>query len=123
MSGTLLYVEDNPDNLKLMELIVSHVEGLSMISTHTGELGIELARAEEPDVIILDINLPGMNGIEVLKKLGDYKNTRDIPVLALSAAATERDINKGLEAGFLRYLTKPIKVAEIVGAIRDVLES
>jgi len=123
MSGTLLYVEDNPENLELMELIVSRVEGLSMISTHTGELGIELARAEKPDVIILDINLPGMNGIEVLKKLRGYEDTKNTPILALSAAATERDIKKGMDAGFLKYLTKPIQVTDVVDAIKTALEA
>jgi len=122
VSGTMLYVEDNPDNLKLMELIISRVDGLSMISTHTGELGIELARAERPDLIILDINLPGMSGFEALKKLRDCDETKNIPVLALSAAATQRDIDKGLEAGFLRYLTKPIMVPEIIVAIKSALE-
>lgn len=121
MSGTLLYVEDNPENLKLMELIVSRVEGLSMISTHTGELGIELARAEKPDVIILDINLPGMNGIEAVKNLHECESTNKIPVLAISAAATEKDIEKGLEAGFLRYLTKPVQVPQVINAIESAL--
>ncbi len=123
MSGTLLYVEDNPDNIKLMKLIVSRIDGLSMIHTHTGELGIELARAEKPDVIILDINLPGMNGIETLKKLRCHEAVANIPVLALSAAATESDIRKGMEAGFLHYLTKPINVPEVVDAIKKALEA
>lgn len=122
-SGTLLYVEDNPANLRLMELIVSRVEGLSMISTHTGELGVELARVEKPDIIILDINLPGMNGIETLKKLRSYEEIGNVPVLAMSAAATERDIQKGMEAGFLRYLTKPVRVLEVVDAIKAALET
>jgi PAS domain S-box-containing protein len=122
VSGTLLYVEDNPDNLKLMELIVARMEGMAMISTHTGELGIELARAEKPELIILDINLPGMNGIETLKKLQIHESTRNIPVLALSAAATARDIEKGMEAGFLRYLTKPILVPEVMEAIQTVMK-
>ncbi len=121
-SGTMLYVEDNPDNLKLMELIVSRMEGLTMISTHTGELGIEMARAERPDLIILDINLPGMNGIETLKKLQSHASTNKIPVLALSAAATARDIEKGMEAGFLRYLTKPILVPEVMEAINTAMK-
>jgi len=120
--GTMLYVEDNPDNLKLMKLIVSRMEGLTMISTHTGELGIEMARAEKPDLIILDINLPGMSGIETLKKLQSHASTNKIPVLALSAAATARDIEKGMEAGFLRYLTKPILVPEVMEAINTAMK-
>ncbi len=123
INGTVLYVEDNPDNIKLMELIASHIEGLSIISAHNAELGIELAMAEKPNIIILDINLPGMNGIEALKKLRSCKETMNIPVLAMSAAATDRDIEKGMEAGFQSYLTKPIRVPEVVGAIKTVLEA
>ena len=122
LKGTLLYVEDNPENLKLMELIVSYIEGLTMISARTGELGIELARSKKPDIIILDINLPGMNGIEVLKKLSRYKNTKNIPTLALSAAATKSDIKKGIDAGFKRYLTKPVQVSEFVDALKEALK-
>lgn len=123
IDARLLYVEDNPDNLKLMEKIVSLIDGLTMISAHTGELGFELALIEKPDVIILDINLPGLNGIDLLEHLGRYTETKDIPVLALSAAATKNDIEKGLNAGFLEYLTKPIDVANFVGAIKAALEA
>ncbi len=122
ISGTLLYVEDNPDNLALMELIVSRIEGLSMISSRSGELGIEQAQSEQPDLIILDINLPSMNGIEVLQQLRSDERTQNIPVLALSAAATGRDIEKGMAAGFLQYLTKPIEVPKVVDAIKAALE-
>ena len=121
MKGVLLYVEDNPANLGLMELIVSRIEGLSMISAHNGELGIELARANKPDLIILDINLPGMSGIDVLRELRQRDETKNIPVLALSAAVTKYDIDKGIEAGFQRYLAKPIKVTEIADAIKTTL--
>lgn len=121
ISGTLLYVEDNPDNLKLMEVIVSYIEGLSMISAHTGELGIELARAKQPDMIVLDINLPGMNGFEVLNKLQSDEDTKHIPTIALTALATKKDIEKGLEAGFLHYLTKPIQIPTLMEAIKSIL--
>jgi len=123
IKARLLYVEDNPDNLKLMQKIVSLIGGLTMISAHTGELGFELALVEKPDVIILDINLPSLNGIELLEHLGRYTDTKDIPVLALSAAATKKDIEKGLNAGFLEYLTKPIDVANFVRAIKAALET
>ncbi len=120
--GTLLYVEDNPDNLELMELIVARIEGLSMISAHTAELGLDLAREHLPDAIILDINLPGMNGIEALKKLQEMDETANIPVFALSAAATQSDIEKGIAAGFRFYLTKPVKVEEVADAIKQVIK-
>jgi len=122
ISGTLLYVEDNPSNLKLMELIVTRIEGLTMISACSAEQAIKLARDEKPDVIILDINLPGINGIEALKQLQIYEDTRNIPVIALSAAASKRDIEKGLAAGFMCYLTKPVDVFEVVNAIKTALK-
>jgi len=120
--GTMLYVEDNPANLRLMELIVERVEGLSMISAHNGELGMELARTHKPDIIILDINLPGMDGFEALQHLRTLPETRNTPVLALSAAATKRDVKKGMDAGFLHYLSKPMKIDEIVEAISAVID-
>lgn len=121
INGTILYVEDNLSNLKLMEVLISRIEGLKLLSTQTAELGIELAKNKQPDVIILDINLPDMNGIEALKELQKLDETRDIPVLALSAAATKVDIEKGMEAGFIRYLTKPIELMEVMEAIKDAL--
>ena len=121
--GTLLYVEDNPANLELMEIIVSRIDGLTMISADNAELGLELARSRLPDIIILDINLPGMNGFEALKALQCLDETADIPVLALSASAMPVDIESGIEAGFRSYLTKPISVEEVITAIRQALKS
>ena len=123
LSGKLLYVEDNPDNLILMDMIVEHIDGLSMISAHTAELGIELARQERPDVIILDINLPGMSGLDAVKTLRGMSETQTTPILALSAAATQGDIKKGLAAGFDHYMTKPIQVAELIKAIQGALDN
>jgi len=122
LSGTVLYVEDNPANLRLMEMIISRIEGLTMISAHTGELGIERAKAERPDIIILDVNLPGISGLEVMKILSSEESTKDIPVLAVSAAATKRDIEKGKKAGFQRYLTKPINIPVVLDAIKTALK-
>ncbi len=122
MRGTLLYVEDNPANLKLMETIIGHIGGLVMISAHNAELGLELARTHKPDIIILDINLPGMSGLEAMKRLKEWEETAHLPILALSAAATPHDIERGIEAGFDQYLTKPIQVAKLISAISDVLE-
>lgn len=121
LTGRLLYVEDNPENLKLMELIVGKVEGLSMISAHTGELGLEMARTNKPDLIVLDINLPGMSGLELVRRLKEDSVTADIPVFALSAAATKSDIDEGVKAGFARYLTKPVVVPEVLDAIESAL--
>ena len=87
-----------------------------------GTLGIELARASQPEVILMDINLPGISGIEALKILREDPATAHIPVVALSANAMPRDIEKGLEAGFFRYLTKPIKVNEFMDTLDVALE-
>lgn len=122
IAGTMLYVEDNPTNLALMALIIKRIEGLTMISAHNAELGIELAKSKKPDMIILDINLPGMDGFGALKALQRFEETKNIPVIALSANATPKDIEKGVEAGFLKYLTKPVKVEEVATAIKDILK-
>jgi len=119
--GLMLYVEDNPSNLRLMEMIVSRVDGLKLISAHTAELGIELARSRTPNIIFMDINLPGMNGFEALEELKRYEETKGIPVLALSAAATKRDIEKGIAAGFTRYMTKPMQIRDVIAAIKEEL--
>ncbi len=119
---TLLYVEDNPANLMLVEQIIEGQPHIRMLSARDGNLGIALARAHLPDVILMDINLPGINGFQVLKILREDPITAHIPVLAISANAMPRDIEKGLEAGFFRYLTKPIKVNEFMNALDDALK-
>src|SRR5438067_3843822 len=114
---TLLYVEDNPANLKLVEQLVARRPTMRLLSALDGNLGIQLARANQPEVILMDINLPGISGIEALKILREHSAPAHIPVLALSANAMARDIEKGIEAGFFAYLTKPIKVMEFMGAL------
>jgi len=119
---TLLYVEDNPANLKLVEKLIARRSDLRLLSAIDGNRGVEVARTCQPDVILMDINLPGISGIEALKILGDDKSTAHIPVIALSANAIPRDIEKGLEAGFFRYLTKPIKVSAFMDTLNVALE-
>ncbi|HWS26572.1 MAG TPA: ATP-binding protein [Xanthomonadales bacterium] len=114
---TILYVEDNPANLMLVEDLIERRADLRLLSARDGNQGIELARAARPDVILMDINLPGISGIRALKILSEDPLTLHIPVIALSANAIPRDIKKGLEAGFFRYLTKPIKVSEFMGTL------
>jgi CheY-like chemotaxis protein len=111
---TLLYVEDNPANLMLVEDLIARRPDIRLLSARDGNRGIEIARAFQPDVILMDINLPGISGITALKILALDPATRHIPVVALSANAMPRDIDRGLEAGFFRYLTKPIKVNEFM---------
>jgi len=120
---TLLYVEDNPANMQLIEnLIESRRSDIRLLCARDGNEGISLARAKHPDVILMDINLPGMSGIEALKILRQDPVTATIPVVALSANAMPRDIKKGLEAGFFRYLTKPIKVKALLETLEEALE-
>jgi PAS domain S-box-containing protein len=119
---TLLYVEDNPANLKLVEQLIARRPDLRLLTAVNGRLGIEVARAARPEVILMDINLPDINGFEALKILRADPATAHIPVVALSANAMPRDIDKGLEAGFFRYLTKPIKIMEFMDMLHVTLE-
>jgi CheY-like chemotaxis protein len=119
---TLLYVEDNPANLQLVEQLVARRPDIRLLSAREGKTGIKLAREKHPDVILMDINLPGISGIEALKILREHEETKRIPVVALSANAMPRDIEKGLAAGFFRYLTKPIRVDEFLKTLDIALE-
>jgi PAS domain S-box-containing protein len=114
---TLLYVEDNPANLALVELLIERRTDLKLLTAINAHLGIVLARACQPDLILMDINLPGMSGYGALKVLQSDPATAHIPVMALSANAVPRDIEKGIDAGFFRYLTKPINVVEFMDAL------
>jgi PAS domain S-box-containing protein len=119
---TLLYVEDNPANLELVEQLIARRPDLRLLSAADGNLGIEFARAYQPAVILMDINLPGISGIEAMKILHADLSTAHIPIVALSANAVPRDIEKALEAGFFNYLTKPIKVDQFMDALDVALE-
>ena len=118
---TLLYVEDNPANLMLIEELISRRLNIKLLTARDGTHGIEIARTALPDVILMDINLPGISGITAMKILAANAATADIPVIALSANAMPRDIEQGLEAGFFRYLPKPIKVDEFMETLDEVL--
>jgi PAS domain S-box-containing protein len=118
---TLLYVEDNPANLALVEQLIARRGDLKLLTAIDGHLGVQLARTYQPDVILMDINLPGISGFDALEILRRDPATAHIPVMALSANAVPRDIARGLEAGFFRYLTKPIKVREFMDALDVVL--
>ncbi|PRC92171.1 PAS domain S-box protein [Solimicrobium silvestre] len=118
---TLLYVEDNPANLALVEQLIARRSDLKLLTAINGHLGIQLARTFQPDIILMDINLPGISGFGALRILREDPLTAHIPVLALSANAVPRDIEKGMEAGFFRYLTKPIKVDEFMEALNTAV--
>jgi len=120
---TLLYVEDNKANLNLVEQLIARRPDMRLLSAGDATRGIALARSERPEVILMDINLPGISGIQALEILRADPTTEHIPVLAISANAMSRDIARGLEAGFFRYLTKPIKVAEFMDALDQALKT
>lgn len=115
---TVLYIEDNPSNIAFMEALVAEFERVELICAPTAEIGIELARDRLPGVVLMDINLPGMSGFDALRRLREWEETAHIPVIALSAAAMDRDKRRAEQAGFYRYLTKPVRVNELA----DVLE-
>jgi signal transduction histidine kinase/ActR/RegA family two-component response regulator len=119
---TLLYVEDNPANLMLIEDLIARRPDMRLLTARDGILGIEIARTARPDVILMDINLPGISGIKALRILAEDPITAHIPVIALSANAIPRDIEKGLEAGFFRYLTKPVRVNEFMETLDMALK-
>ena len=119
---TLLYVEDNPANLMLVEDLITRRPDIRLLSAADGNRGVEMARASRPQVILMDINLPDISGIEVLHILAEDAATAHIPVIALSVNALPREIEKGMKAGFFRYLTKPIKVNEFMDTLDVALK-
>jgi signal transduction histidine kinase/CheY-like chemotaxis protein len=118
---TVLYVEDNPLNVALMEHLLETVPGANLIAASTARAGLELARSHRPDVIILDIHLSDMNGVALLNELKAMPELAATPVLALSAHAMRRHVKAGLEAGFFRYLTKPLDVNLFLDTLRLAL--
>lgn len=119
---TLLYVEDNPANLSLVEQLIARRPGLHLLTAQDAVVGIRIARERQPAVILMDINLPGISGINALRILREDPVTQHIPVVAVSANAMPYDIRKGLEAGFFRYLTKPIRVDAFMAVLDAAIE-
>ena len=119
--ATLLYVEDNPANLALVEEVFAARGDIHVISAPDGRLGVQLARAHQPGVILMDIHLPGMSGGDAQQILRGDPTTAHIPVIALTASAMPREIEMGLAAGFFRYVTKPIDLDELIEAVDSAL--
>jgi len=119
--ATVLYIEDNPANLKLVQEIVRFRPDLRLVCAPDGHFGLSLARSQLPDVILMDLNLPGLSGFEVLAQLRREPDTARIPAIAVSANAMRADIERALAAGFARYLTKPIDIGQFNEAIDGVL--
>jgi signal transduction histidine kinase/CheY-like chemotaxis protein len=118
---TLLYVEDNSANLELVEQLIGMRSDMRLLSASDGSLGVDFARTYLPDVILMDINLPGISGIQALQILQADASTRNIPVIALSANAMPSDIAQGLAYGFFRYLTKPLRLNEFMTTLDAAL--
>jgi PAS domain S-box-containing protein len=119
--AVVLYIEDNPANIALMRDLFGGYPEVELATAATAELGLEIARARQPKVILMDINLPGMSGLDAMQVLRAWPETRDIPVVALTAAARERDRQIGKAAGFYRYLAKPVKIDELEAALEELL--
>lgn len=121
VSGSILYIEDNPINRELMETIVGSIGGLTLRTAGSAEIGIEMAEQFAPDLILMDINLPGMNGNEALGVLRDNPPTHHIPVIAVSANAMPEDIQSALDLGFEEYVIKPFDISDVIATIMDQL--
>lgn len=114
----VLYIDDNPVNLKLVRRIVTGLPQFEIQTTHLPDVGLELARSNPPDLILLDINMPGMDGYEVLKELRTVEALRRIPIMAVTASAMPREIERGLLAGFSHYFTKPLDIPDFINKIK-----
>jgi CheY-like chemotaxis protein len=117
----VVYVEDNPSNIAFMREVIEELQSIELVTAPSAEIGLELIRAHLPNVVIMDINLPGMSGFEAMQRLREWPETREIPVIGLSAAALLKDTTRAKQAGFYRYLTKPVKVAELTQVLEELL--
>ena len=117
----VLYVEDNPANMRLVEQLLKTFPDIELVGAETAEDGLEMAQKDVPDLVLMDINLPGMNGYEALDELKKIEKTRDVPVVAISANALASDVEKGLNAGFSDYITKPINLQAFFATIKKHL--
>ncbi len=119
--GTLLYIEDNLSNLRLVERVIARRRGVKLISAIKGRLGLDLARQHRPDLILLDLHLPDVPGDEVLRRLRQDPQTRNIPVVIISADASPGQIKRLLDTGARAYLTKPIDIAQLLALVEKNL--
>jgi CheY-like chemotaxis protein len=117
----ILIVEDNDKNRKLVRDVLTF-KGYGIIETETGEEGVELPRERSPRLVLMDIRLPGIDGVEALRRLRAEETTRGIPVMAMTASVMSEDRQKIMAAGFDAYQSKPINVTEFVAAVAQLLE-
>lgn len=123
LRAKILYVEDNLFNQRLMIQIMAQFPGIELMVESSAEDGLATLMRERPQVILMDINLPGMSGIEALKKIRSIENIAHIPVIAVSAASMESDIEKGMQAGFDAYITKPFDLRNLLETIEHALQA
>ena len=119
----VLYIEDNPTNLRLVEKILGKRADIRLITAASGHDGLEIIRRQALSLILLDINLPDIDGFQVLQILKNNNQTQDIPIIAITANAMARDIEHGLTAGFSSYLTKPLDVAQFIKTVEQTLQN
>jgi two-component system cell cycle response regulator DivK len=119
--STVLIVEDNEKNLKLVRDVLQ-MKGFTTFEAGSAEDGLKLVREKKPDLILMDIQLPGMNGIEALKILRRQDDTKSIPVLAVSASVMQQDRKQVTDAGFDGFVEKPINLKDFLGAVNKALE-
>jgi CheY-like chemotaxis protein len=120
-SYQVVYIEDNPSNIAFMRDLLEDFERINLIAIPTAEVGIEVVREQRPDLVIMDINLPGMSGFEATRRLRAWPETAGIPVIALTAAAMTGDRKRASEVGFHKYLTKPVKIDELLQLLKELL--
>jgi CheY-like chemotaxis protein len=118
---TVLYIEDNAVNRLLVERVFEHRSNIDVIVATRGLLGLEMARDHQPAVVLLDIHLPDVNGDKVLTRLRDDPLTRDIPVVVLSADASDRQMQRLLNLGAAAYLTKPLDVHKLLDTVDGMI--
>jgi two-component system cell cycle response regulator DivK len=114
----VLIVEDNEKNMKLFRDVLQ-ATGYSTLEATTGEEAVELALSQAPAIVLMDVQLPGIDGVEALQRMRQNERTASIPVLALTAQAMSGDRERFLEAGFDGYLAKPVDVGELIEAVRE----
>ncbi len=117
----IVYVEDNPSNIAFMRELLEDLATVELLVAPTAEIGLDLIRAHRPAIVIMDINLPGMSGFDAAHQLRQWPETRDIPIVGLSAAALVKDTARARDDGFYRYLTKPVKIPELLGVLEELL--
>ncbi len=122
-TSLVIYVEDNPSNIAFMRDALEDLSRIELVTAPNAEIGLDLIRARKPRLVIMDINLPGMSGIEATRLLASWPETRPIPVVALTAAAMTQDTARAAGAGFYRYLTKPVRLDELSQVLEEVLLS